>query len=79
MLRTTLARLLGEVAVSAGKAGTFLGERYQRIARDRWKREGRQWKAWVVWLDNRGISGERVQQGWPPVTVLRAARSDVKV
>jgi len=33
-----LARVLGEAAVSAGKTGTFLGERYRRIARRRGKK-----------------------------------------
>ena len=33
-----LARVLGEVAVAAGKTDTFLGERYRRIARRRGKR-----------------------------------------
>lgn len=33
-----LARVLGEVAVSAGKTDTFLGERYRRIARRRGKK-----------------------------------------
>lgn len=32
-----LARVLGQVAVSAGKTNTFLGERYRRIARRRGK------------------------------------------
>jgi transposase len=34
-----LARVLGEAAVSAGKTGTFLGERYRRIARRRGKKK----------------------------------------
>jgi transposase len=34
-----LARVLGEAAVSAGKTNTFLGERYQRIARRRGKKK----------------------------------------
>jgi transposase len=34
-----LARLLGEAAVSAGRTDTFLGERYQRIARRRGKQK----------------------------------------
>jgi transposase len=34
-----LARVLGEAAVSAGKADTFLGERYRRIARRRGKKK----------------------------------------
>ena len=33
-----LARVLGEVAVSAGRTNTFLGERYRRIARRRGKK-----------------------------------------
>jgi transposase len=33
-----LARVLGEAAVAAGKTGTFLGERYRRIARRRGKK-----------------------------------------
>ena len=33
-----LARVLGEVAVAAGKTDTFLGERYRRIARRRGKK-----------------------------------------
>jgi transposase len=33
-----LARALGEAAVAAGKTGTFLGERYRRIARRRGKK-----------------------------------------
>jgi transposase len=33
-----LARVLGEVTVSAGKTDTFLGERYRRIARRRGKK-----------------------------------------
>lgn len=32
-----LARVLGEIAVSAGKTDTFLGERYRRVARRRGK------------------------------------------
>jgi transposase len=34
-----LARVLGEAAVSAGRTDTFLGERYQRIARRRGKKK----------------------------------------
>jgi len=34
-----LARVLGEAAVAAGKTGTFLGERYRRIARRRGKKK----------------------------------------
>ena len=34
-----LARILGEAAVAAGKTNTFLGERYQRIARRRGKKK----------------------------------------
>jgi transposase len=34
-----LARVLGEAAVAAGKTNTFLGERYQRIARRRGKQK----------------------------------------
>jgi transposase len=34
-----LARVLGEAAVAAGKTNTFLGERYQRIARRRGKKK----------------------------------------
>jgi transposase len=34
-----LARVLGEVAVAAGKTDTFLGERYRRIARRRGKKK----------------------------------------
>src|SRR5207302_7852298 len=34
-----LARVLGEAAVSAAKTGTFLGERYRRIARRRGKKK----------------------------------------
>jgi transposase len=34
-----LARVLGEVAVSAGRTDTFLGERYRRIARRRGKKK----------------------------------------
>jgi transposase len=34
-----LARVLGEVAVSAGRTNTFLGERYRRIARRRGKKK----------------------------------------
>lgn len=36
------------------------------------------WKAWVIWLDNRG-QGIKVQQGWLPFDVLRPARSDINV
>jgi transposase len=36
---TYLARILGEVATSAGKTDTFLGERYRRIARRRGKKK----------------------------------------
>jgi hypothetical protein len=32
---TYLARILGNAAAAAGKTGTFLGERYRRIARRR--------------------------------------------
>jgi transposase len=34
-----LARILGEIAVTAGKTDTFLGERYRRIARRRGKKK----------------------------------------
>ena len=34
-----LARVLGEIAVSAGRTDTFLGERYRRIARRRGKKK----------------------------------------
>jgi hypothetical protein len=34
-----LARILGEAAVGASKTNTFLGERYQRIARRRGKKK----------------------------------------
>ena len=34
-----LARALGEAAVAASRTGTFLGERYQRIARRRGKKK----------------------------------------
>ena len=33
-----LARIVGEAAVSAARTGTFLGERYRRIARRRGKK-----------------------------------------
>ncbi|KRA30989.1 MULTISPECIES: hypothetical protein [unclassified Nocardioides] len=43
-----------------------------------WRREGRRWLAWVIWIDNTGRR-DTVRQAWLPVSAIRPAKSDINV
>lgn len=43
-----------------------------------WRKVGRHWKAWVVWIDS-SYDRPRIRQEWLPADVLRPAISDLNV